>query len=504
MGFRTKVDMSDNRQVKQYERSDTFMSGSTTLGLPFDMLTSGADMNTTGITHTITGITSAFSGNSATTVFIWYDPLMQMCEPYINTITYLNTGTTQHLPLVTTTDTTTIIDGNTVTLTYGGVSFDITPTNITDYGGGVMMGDLYTTRLDIYSAGTLDYTGRTIWLNVSGITNTDRLIIQRGASVGDVWTCTDTQGMGSWQPASGASNLWSASTGTNAITVKNRHSIASGPNSTSESYYGIAFGESSHAEGYMTSAVGNFSHSSGYMTSSSGTSSYAGGYQCSTKDDYSHAEGYKNTTIGKYSFAGGSNSVASGATSFVYGSNSVAANDGTIVLGVSLTGTQANYTYVNSLNVNFINTTPHVYDLRVDANGNLTTNTSDVRLKENIRPIENALLTLSEVNGVIYQWKDKNAGGHGDKLGFIAQEVEPIIPQLVFTNNRTEYKGVHTDGFIPLLVEAVKELDSKKISTHTPKSSQDTHGVKGDLTYDNNYLYIKTDDGWKRISLETF
>lgn len=37
---------------------------------------------------------------------------------------------------------------------------------------------------------------------------------------------------------------------------------------------------------------------------------------------------------------------------------------------------------------------------------------------------------------------------------------------------------------------------------YTPTSSGDTSGVVGDLTWDNSYLYIKTNSGWGRINLD--
>lgn len=40
--------------------------------------------------------------------------------------------------------------------------------------------------------------------------------------------------------------------------------------------------------------------------------------------------------------------------------------------------------------------------------------------------------------------------------------------------------------------------------SYTPTSSTDTFGVVGEIAYDNNYFYVKTSQGWKRISLTTF
>ena len=39
---------------------------------------------------------------------------------------------------------------------------------------------------------------------------------------------------------------------------------------------------------------------------------------------------------------------------------------------------------------------------------------------------------------------------------------------------------------------------------YTPTSSSDAKGQVGNYTYDENYMYIKTNGGWKRIALSTF
>ena len=84
-----------------------------------------------------------------------------------------------------------------------------------------------------------------------------------------------------------------------------------------------------------------------------------------------------------------------------------------------------------------------------------TTNTSDIRLKENVEPLNNSLEKLLQLSGVTYNW----IGQEEKRIGFIAQDVEKIIPELVFTNNNTEekIKGIHQDNLTAILVEAIKE-----------------------------------------------
>jgi hypothetical protein len=203
MAFRTKLDFSNNRQVKQFEKTQTVLSGGTSFGLTFSALTSGPDPITSGETNNVSFIASTFSGNSATTVYNWYDPAMSLAEPYFSALTPSISAITQSVDAVFTAETTTVIDGNTVALSYSGVGFDITPIAMYDLGGGAYSGTVETADLNYYSATTLDYTGRTIWVDVSGITRTERLIVTNEAQVGSVLTCIDNEGMAEWQAPQG-------------------------------------------------------------------------------------------------------------------------------------------------------------------------------------------------------------------------------------------------------------------------------------------------------------
>jgi len=176
MAFITRIDYSNNRQISQLPETVTYLSGSTVFGLPFNQLLSGPDLTTSGITNTYTGVISTFSGNSATTVYTWYNNEMQTAINSLSAITPINSGITQNTGILFSGDSTSIIDGNTVNLRYSGISFDITPITMIVTSGGTYSGTSYSNNLTFYSAGTLDYTGRTIWVDVSGITRTQTLL----------------------------------------------------------------------------------------------------------------------------------------------------------------------------------------------------------------------------------------------------------------------------------------------------------------------------------------
>ncbi len=85
---------------------------------------------------------------------------------------------------------------------------------------------------------------------------------------------------------------------------------------------------------------------------------------------------------------------------------------------------------------------------------------SDLKLKKNISKIDNALNKILRLQGVNYEWRNKEFPSYnfeeGTKIGFVAQEVEEILPELVKTEN-DGVKSVAYSNMIPVLVEAIKE-----------------------------------------------
>lgn len=88
-------------------------------------------------------------------------------------------------------------------------------------------------------------------------------------------------------------------------------------------------------------------------------------------------------------------------------------------------------------------------------------NTSDVRLKKSINTLDGALDTLLSLRGVTYEYKDPEAIGElaGLRTGFIAQEVETVIPDWVW-EAEDGYKRVTIRGFEAMAVESLRELKS--------------------------------------------
>ncbi|MCB1179743.1 MAG: tail fiber domain-containing protein [Leptospiraceae bacterium] len=104
--------------------------------------------------------------------------------------------------------------------------------------------------------------------------------------------------------------------------------------------------------------------------------------------------------------------------------------------------------------------------LHVNGNAHATSynNTSDGRYKENIKNIPSALEKVEKLKGVYYTWKQKEYKDlnfpNGQDLGFIGQEVEKVIPEVVYKDNKG-FISLAYSKIIPVIVEAIKELKSK-------------------------------------------
>ncbi len=92
--------------------------------------------------------------------------------------------------------------------------------------------------------------------------------------------------------------------------------------------------------------------------------------------------------------------------------------------------------------------------------GNITAfYSSDIRLKDNIRPIESAIFKVQQIRGVTFDWNEKSnklQQEKGNDVGLIAQEVEMVLPEVIQIRE-DGIKAVSYEKVVPLLVEAIKE-----------------------------------------------
>jgi len=87
-------------------------------------------------------------------------------------------------------------------------------------------------------------------------------------------------------------------------------------------------------------------------------------------------------------------------------------------------------------------------------NATAWTYNSDLRLKENISDVQNGIDTVLKMKPKHFDYID----GNKNNLGFIAQEIQEIIPQAVsVVNEDTGYLGLQTDFLVPYLTKAIQE-----------------------------------------------
>lgn len=92
-----------------------------------------------------------------------------------------------------------------------------------------------------------------------------------------------------------------------------------------------------------------------------------------------------------------------------------------------------------------------------DANGTLTNTSSDGTLKEDIQDLRATLRNAMQLRPVSFLWKDKERFGTQREIGFIAQEVMGIVPEVVGRNSDGTYT-VDYPKLVAVLAGAIREL----------------------------------------------
>ncbi len=105
--------------------------------------------------------------------------------------------------------------------------------------------------------------------------------------------------------------------------------------------------------------------------------------------------------------------------------------------------------------------------LQTDGSGIVSCLPSDVSLKNSVENISTPLQKILGLHGVSYKWNNPELYGAETEFGLIAQEVEQVAPELVFTMGNG-LKGVKYNQLGALLLEGIKEQQSE-ISTLNSK-----------------------------------
>lgn len=104
---------------------------------------------------------------------------------------------------------------------------------------------------------------------------------------------------------------------------------------------------------------------------------------------------------------------------------------------------------------------------KLDVNGTIrgtNVSPSDLRFKQNISPLDSSLQKVMQLRGVSYDWRrgefpSMNFSA-GRQVGFIAQEVEKVLPEVVSRDNEG-YRSIAYSEILPIVVEAVKEQQAQ-------------------------------------------
>jgi hypothetical protein len=110
---------------------------------------------------------------------------------------------------------------------------------------------------------------------------------------------------------------------------------------------------------------------------------------------------------------------------------------------------------------------PSSYALRLGSDsagkpgGGSWTNSSDIRLKQDIKPYKSGLQDVIQINPITYHYNEKSGfDTKPEYVGIIAQELKEIAPYMVgkYKHNGEEYFDVNNSAMTYMLINAVKEL----------------------------------------------
>ena len=85
----------------------------------------------------------------------------------------------------------------------------------------------------------------------------------------------------------------------------------------------------------------------------------------------------------------------------------------------------------------------------------------------------------------------------GNDTFFEVYAGEGVVAQ--FSGRVSGADAVNNDEFV-----TKQQVKNSIITQYMPYGTEDENGILGDISWDENYLYVKTNDGWKRATLETW
>jgi|GEM_PF-1830204 len=219
------------------------------------------------------------------------------------------------------------------------------------------------------------------------------------------------------------------------------------PEGNFNAFFGYETGNS-NSDGDRNTFVGA---GAGHENTSGGDNVFIG-----RSSGYSHVSGNDNTFVGAN--VAYSNIAADDNTFIGSGAGHNSSGSGNVFIGNS-----AGYFETDGSNRLYIanseSATPLIYgefdNKLLQINGSLVFASSE-SLKKNIEPLKDSLSRVMLLQGITFAWHEQETRGKGRNTGLIAQDVEPVIPELVHTG-KAGYRAIAYDRLAPILVEAIKE-----------------------------------------------
>jgi hypothetical protein len=189
--FSTRIDLADDRQVKQHENTQTTFSGSlntlqyTTLGQDYGDLKKGADISTAAVTNYNPGLYLIFSftGTTGSTTYFGITSPYTSIIPNLPVITPENQLGTNFISYYFDATQNVVVDGKSFDIVFSGSQFNF---NVYDFAvigvsGNTFTGYCSTNSIYTLSAKTYSWfylkNGSTTWLDVNGRLDTQKLSV---------------------------------------------------------------------------------------------------------------------------------------------------------------------------------------------------------------------------------------------------------------------------------------------------------------------------------------
>jgi len=331
----------------------------------------------------------------------------------------------------------------------------------------------------------LTYNG-TFWEAQDAATGSEA-VTKLAQLTGDVSIASPANGQtlqyqdGKWtNAATSASDLWMTDSDKNIYSNTKYGNVGIGT-STPMALLHISDGQQNtliNERGITIACSVNRTKASGSIALASGVEGDVNGTAIIAGNNSSSAPSAQNTIV----MGDGAN--GQGKCDIVIGDNSAAKDNFCAVFGRGLT-TNSEYQFIfgrynttsddKFIVANGTESTP-LNIFTIDKEGNVTAKdfiqSSDLRLKTNINPMSGALGNILKLRGVTFNWKESS--NNRLQYGFIAQEMEKVLPDLVGTDSNG-YKTVNYSGVIPVLTEAIKtqqeEIESLKSENEQLKST---------------------------------